>query len=59
MRKILKAFLILVLFVVILAVAGVVFLSAAEYNPEPVEEIPIAFPLDRTLGTGHSLSVLS
>ena len=59
MRKLLKAFLILILVVVILAAAGVGYLSAVEYHPEPVEEIPIAFPLERTLTSGQSLSVLS
>ena len=59
MKKILKVLLILILVVVVLAGAGVGYLSLKEYKPEAVEDIPIAFPLDRQLQEGQDLDILS
>ena len=59
MKKLFKFLLILILAVIVLVGAGLGYLTATEYRPEAVEEIPISFPLERQLQEGQSLTVLS
>ena len=59
MKKLLKVLLIVILVIVVLVGAGLGYLTATEYRPAAVEEVPIAFPLDRQVQEGQSLSILS
>ena len=59
MKKLLRFFLKLVFFILLLAVAFICWLTAREYNPAPLEEVSVSGQAAKQIPAGSEISILS